>query len=234
MGLPAEVEELEDLVEGGRVAGSRGHHREGPLETRHEIGRAERLTGPHPVAVAGQGVDLTVVGHVAVRMGQRPRREGVGREARVDEGQPAGQPLVGQIGEEVGQLVRGEHALVGDGPGRERREVAVVDLVLGPLPQDEGQPVEGQGRIARVRAACPRTGPRRAGASRACRVGDRPEHVLDDRDLPPAEYVEPFLGGQLPDQGAGGRRPHPGHGRGRRCRWRTGRDRAAGSRPTRR
>ena len=110
----------------------------------------QRLTGPHPVAVAGQGVDLAVVGHVPVRVGQRPGRERVGREAGVDQGQAADQPLVVQVGVELGQLVRGQHPLVGDRPGRQRGEVAPLDLVLGPLAHHVGQPVEGQRRVARA------------------------------------------------------------------------------------
>ena len=39
-----------------------------------------RLAGVHPVDVAAQGVDLAVVGDVAVRVRARPRREGVGEK----------------------------------------------------------------------------------------------------------------------------------------------------------
>ena len=166
-GPAAEVEQLQHLVERGRVAGSRGHHGEGPLQPRDEVGGAQGFAGPHPVPVAGQRVDLAVVGHVAVRVGQGPRREGVGREPRVDEGQPADQPLVGQVGVELGQLVGGQHPLVGDRPGRQGGEVAGLDLVLGPLAHHEGQPVDGQRRVARRSAGCRPRRPRTAGASTA-------------------------------------------------------------------
>ena len=43
--------------------------------------------GAHPVAVAAQGVDLAVVGDVAVRVGAVPGGEGVGAEAAVDDRQ---------------------------------------------------------------------------------------------------------------------------------------------------
>ena len=72
-----------------------------------EVGREERLAGPHPVAVAGQGVDLPVVGHVAVRVGQRPAGEGVGREARVHQRQARLEPRVLEVGEELAQLLGG-------------------------------------------------------------------------------------------------------------------------------
>ena len=48
-----------------------------------------RLAGAHPVLVALHRVDLAVVGDVAVRVGQRPRRERVRREAGVHEQQRA-------------------------------------------------------------------------------------------------------------------------------------------------
>ncbi len=71
-GAAAEVEQLQYLVERGRVARPRGHDREGPVEAGDQFGRAQGLAGPHPVPVAGQGVDLAVVGHVPVGMGERP------------------------------------------------------------------------------------------------------------------------------------------------------------------
>ena len=61
--------------------------------------RAEhRLAGAHPVLVALDGVDLAVVGDVAVRVGQRPRRERVGGEAAVHEQQGALEALVVEVG----------------------------------------------------------------------------------------------------------------------------------------
>ena len=123
-GAPAEVQQLEHLVEAGRVARARGADRvdavEVPLDER---GREQRLAGPHPVAVAGQRVDLAVVGQVAVRVGQGPAGEGVGREARVHQGQPGLEQRVAQVGEELAQLLGGQHALVDQRPGRERGEV---------------------------------------------------------------------------------------------------------------
>ncbi len=87
-GPPAEVQQLEHLVEAGRVARPGRADRVDPVEVaRDERGREQRLAGPHPVAVAGQRVDLPVVGHVPVRVGQRPAGEGVGGEARVHQGQ---------------------------------------------------------------------------------------------------------------------------------------------------
>ena len=138
----AEVQQLEHLVEGRRVGGAGGADREDPVEVAgEEVGADLALAGPHPVAVALDGVDLAVVRDQPVGVGQRPAREGVGREARVHQGQLGGEPLVGQVGEERLELPGGEHALVDDRAGRQRREVD-LGLVLGALAQAEGDPVE--------------------------------------------------------------------------------------------
>ena len=79
----------------------------------------QRLAGVHPVDVAAQRVDLAVVGEVAVRMGQRPGREGVGAEARVHQRQRRLDTAVVQVGEELRELLGDQHALVDDGPARQ-------------------------------------------------------------------------------------------------------------------
>ena len=64
--------------------------------------------------------------------------------------------LVDQVGEEVVELVGGQHALVGEGARRQRREVD-VGLVLGALAQAERQPLQRhpdeRGRRRRRRTA---------------------------------------------------------------------------------
>ena len=70
-GTPAQVQQLEHLVEAGRVAGARRDDREDPLQVAgQQVAGEQILAGPHPVAVALQGVDLAVVGEVPVRMGR--------------------------------------------------------------------------------------------------------------------------------------------------------------------
>ena len=69
-----------------------------------ELGVQRRLAGPHPVDVAGDRVDLAVVGEQAQRLGELPAREGVGREARVDDRERALQLGVAQVGVEAGEL----------------------------------------------------------------------------------------------------------------------------------
>jgi len=132
-GAAAEVQQLEHLVEGRRVGVLGRHDGKGARQVAgDEVGAEQRLAGPHPVAVALDGVDLAVVGEQPEGVRQLPRREGVRREPGVHERQRRLDALVGQVGEHLAQLLRGEHALVDGGPGRQRREVD-AGLVLGPL-----------------------------------------------------------------------------------------------------
>ena len=166
----AEVEQLEHLVEAGRVGGARGADREEALEVAGDDAGAQlALAGAHPVAVALDGVDLAVVRDEPVGVRARPRREGVGGEPRVDEGQLGLEGPVREVGEERLELRGGEHALVDEGARRQRGEVD-VELELGPLAQAEREPVEldPRGRAAGrgdeelpEEAACSRGRPRR-------------------------------------------------------------------------
>ena len=202
---PAQVQQLEHLVEGGRVArprrADRVEARQVPVD---QGGREEGLSGPHPVAVAGQGVDLPVVGQVAVRVGQGPAREGVGREAGVDQGQARLEAGVAQVGEERAQLLGREHALVDEGAGGQGREVEPVDGVLGPLAQDEGPALEGHG----VGREWCRRRPSRRRHEDLLDPGHRPERRLAQAvrfggHHPPPEDVEALFGGQPLDHGPG-------------------------------
>ncbi len=129
----------------------------------------------------------------------------------MDQGQRRLDPLVRQVGVERAQLPGREHALVDDGPRRQRREVGrraagdrglVVDLVLDALAQRVDAPVEGQAR-----------GPRGVGQEELPHDGqDLPgrlaEDVRLDRDVPPAHRLQALLGHQPLD---GGHRLLPRH-----------------------
>ena len=148
----ADVQQLEHLVERRGVGRAGRADRVEPLEVaRDQVGVEQRLAGTHPVAVAHHGVDLAVVGDVAERVGQRPAREGVGREPRVDDGQRRGDALVGQVGEELVELVGRQHPLVDQGPRGQRREVD-VGLLLRALAQAEGLPLQRHAGDARAGA----------------------------------------------------------------------------------
>ena len=156
------------------------------------------LAGPHPVAVALDGVDLAVVRDQPVGVGQRPAREGVGREARVHQRQLGGEPLVGQVGEERLELAGREHALVDHGAGRQRREVD-LGLVLGTLAQAEGDPVEleagqaalgGDEQLAEVGHAL---------------AGGPSDEVGGDGHVAPRDDPQALAGGDVLDPLLGGR-----------------------------
>ena len=78
---PGHDEQLDHIVEGGCITAAGAN--DGP-----DVGKriAEQRRGQqalarmHPGDVALHGVDFAVVGYIAIGMGQRPRREGVGRE----------------------------------------------------------------------------------------------------------------------------------------------------------
>ena len=76
------MEQLQNFVEAGRVAGAWCAYREQSGEIAGDDFAGEhRLAGRHPVAIALNGVDLPVVGDQSVRVRQGPRGEGVGRES---------------------------------------------------------------------------------------------------------------------------------------------------------
>ena len=124
----AEHEQLDHVVEHGRVGRALlrdGHHLVQLIEG-EEVRLEQRLTRAHPVDVAAHGVDLAVVGERAVGMRQRPRGQGVGAEAAVDERDGRLEGLVLEV-RVVGRHLRGrEHALVQQ---RARRERADVELL---------------------------------------------------------------------------------------------------------
>ncbi len=87
----------------------------------------------HPVDVAAQGVDLAVVGDVAIRVGERPRRKRVGREALVHQRKRGFDQRVRQIGEHALDLRRRQHALVDERVRRQADDVERLARVRGQL-----------------------------------------------------------------------------------------------------
>ena len=182
----AHVQQLEHLVERRGVGRPRRADRVEPLEVAgDQVGGEQRLAGPHPVAVAHHGVDLAVVGDVAERVGQRPAREGVGREPRVHDRQRRGDPLVGEVGEEVVELVGRQHPLVDQGPRGQRREVD-VGLLLRALAQAERLALQRHPGDARRRRR-----PRRPARTPASRCGRSSPSDLGPAPAPRASPARP-------------------------------------------
>ena len=126
------LEQLQGVVQAGGVAIAGVHNRSDlghvvPEQRRLEMG----LPGVHPVKVAPEGVDLAVVGQIAVGMGQPPTAQGVGAEPGVDQCEGAGQVLILQVLIEPGYLVGHEQALVDDGVAGHAADVEAVGFLFG-------------------------------------------------------------------------------------------------------
>ena len=76
------------------------------------IGRQEGFASPHPVDVAAERVDLTVVRDEAIRVRERPGRKRVRAEPLVHERERGLQGDVGQIRKHRLDLRCGQHPLV--------------------------------------------------------------------------------------------------------------------------
>ncbi|MNS92630.1 hypothetical protein D3C72_1267730 [compost metagenome] len=125
-------QQLEAVVEGGGVGLAGEADRVELLQVGAEHGRRHHAFARlHPVVVALDRVDFAVVSDIAVRVGQRPLGEGVGREALVHQAQGRDATLVLQV-EVVGtDLVGQQQALVDHGAAGHARNVvflAVLEL----------------------------------------------------------------------------------------------------------
>ena len=194
---PTEVQQFEHLVERRRIAAAGSTDRIGALEARHQITGQHRLAGAHPVAVALHRVDLAVVGDEAIRVGQRPRREGVGAEPAVHQRQRAFEPLVTEVGEEDRQLRSGEHALVEQRATAERREVRLLldrQFVLDAFTGNEHLAIEidagGADGVADEQLS----------ADRHDRLGTGAKALRVDRHVAPAEHGQALIGDDRLDQ----------------------------------
>ncbi|RMO66669.1 hypothetical protein ALQ37_05532 [Pseudomonas syringae pv. aptata] len=78
-----------------------------------------------PVAVAGNGVDLAVVGEEAERLRQRPFRQGIGGKALVEHADSGLQTLVAQVREEGREVGRHHQAFINDGLVRKAADVVI-------------------------------------------------------------------------------------------------------------
>ena len=83
----------------------------------------------HPVVVALDGVDLTVVRHIAVGVSQRPLWEGVGGETLVDQTEGRHASLVFQITEVGTHLISQQQAFVHHGAAGHAGDVVLVAVL---------------------------------------------------------------------------------------------------------
>ena len=150
---PGHHQELEHVVEDGGVAAAFAHDRQNFLQVvADEVRLAHRLARAHPVDVAPQRVDFTVVRDVAVRMRQRPRRERIRAEPLVHQRQCRLHARIHQIGEHRLDLIGNQHAFIDERVRRQTRDVEIfflgrrdrqlVDRVLDALADDVQLPLE--------------------------------------------------------------------------------------------
>src|ERR1051325_5974494 len=133
-GAARQRQQLQSVVEHGGIRALRvddGQHL--VYVFAEQLGLELAFAGVHPVDIAAQGIDLAVVGDVAVRMRAGPTGKSVGRKTRVDEGERGDHTLVAEVWIEGRQLARGQHSLVDDRSGREARDVEHAALVYPAL-----------------------------------------------------------------------------------------------------
>ena len=106
-------EEFENVVEHRRIRAGCVHNRQDFFDVlAKQLAFQKRLTGVHPVDVATQGVDFTVVGDVAIRVRALPAWEGVRREPGMHQCQRGIHIRVLKIQEILAHLNRHEHSLI--------------------------------------------------------------------------------------------------------------------------
>ena len=117
-------EELEHVVQDRGVRALAVDDRHHALEVGPQHGRVEPgLARADPAHVAAQGVDLAVVDEIAVGVGALPGGRGVGRVARVHEGERRLHRGIVEVQVEAAHLGGHEHALVHDGPAGHAADV---------------------------------------------------------------------------------------------------------------
>ena len=139
---------FEHVVQALRIRALHLHQRRDLVDVRErgalELGGA-RLG---PLAVAGDGVDLAVVGQEAERLRQAPLRQGVGGEALMEHAHRAFQVRIAQVRVEQRQVGRHHQALVDDDPaaqmGDEEVRMLGFQRLFHPPPQFEQQQLEGE------------------------------------------------------------------------------------------
>ena len=137
-------QELEHVVEDRRVAAAFADDRQDLLQIVAEQRRPQQpFARAHPVDVAAQRVDLAVVRDVAVRVGERPRREGVRAEALVDQRERRLHVRVDEVGEGRRDLVGRQHALVDQRVRRQADDVEAAAIREAPADRRRARPACG-------------------------------------------------------------------------------------------
>ena len=139
------VQKLEHLIETRRVRAAGRANWKGPLKTWQQAAAQQRFACAHPVAVALNRVDFTVVGDVSVGVSERPTWERVRAEPAMHQRQRTLDALIAEVSEKQPQLRSCEHALVDDRATRQRCEKRVLlarKFMFDAFASDEHLPIE--------------------------------------------------------------------------------------------
>ena len=156
------------------------------------------LAGTHPIHISAQRVDLAVVCDEAVGVRAVPAREGVRREARMDEADRGLEILGFEVEKIAVHLLGHEHALVDHGAAGkagnipDRIHAGAADRVVRALADDEKLPLE----IEHIGAAGFALEEHLAHPGLACEGGGAQHRVIHGH-FAPAEDRETLLGGDF-------------------------------------
>ena len=125
------IEEFQCIVEHGGIRSASIHDRENLIDiVLHDRACHRLFSGQHPVNIAADGVDLTIVGDHSIWMRAMPGRRRVGGESGVYDCDRRLVILILQIFVKSSQLANQEHALVDDRPGGKRADISVLARLL--------------------------------------------------------------------------------------------------------
>ena len=147
----------------------------------------------HRFAIRPHRVDLAVVGEIAERLCQAPRRERVRRVALVEDGVPRVEVVGAKVVVEAPELVTDEEALVDDLPRADRRNGDRCVALDRPA-QDRELSSEGQRRQASI------PDHDRLPDYRRLANGAIGHQLAPDRHVPPAGDRQPLVSGALLDE----------------------------------
>ena len=105
-------EKLQYIVQRGAIAHARLDDGTDILYIAQSRRRKHTFPGFHPCTVSPDGIDFTVMRQEAERLGKAPRGEGVGAEAGMHDGKPAGEVRLCQVLEILAYLHRREHTFI--------------------------------------------------------------------------------------------------------------------------
>ena len=185
----ASQEQIQHVVEAGGIRPRGVDEGGGLLQIGDQRRRKLVAASLGPLAVAGDGVDLAVVGQIAERLRQRPARAGVGRETLVEHADGRLHANVGQIQIKTWQVHRHAQPFIdGDQVGEaDHVEVVVADAFLDAAAHDIEAALEilvdpaGRG-VDKDLFDAGQGG-----------LGDRAEYIGIDRHLAPTDQAQGLL-----------------------------------------